>query len=168
MEKANHIQKIATPRYLLQTLEVMRVGQGDKETYLARDKFHGRVHSLEPWQFHVLKALPDCADFGQLNTDFEREFGQPLSQREFNEFIVDIANLGLLSQEAVAHPLLTRFASKTYAVEDGVAKRKPFTVIEGPVFCFMITGFNWHNLTNHNPGSALTFTKQVALNIFLT
>lgn len=131
MEKANHIQKIATPRYLLQTLEVMRVGQGDKETYLARDKFHGRVHSLEPWQFHVLKALPDCADFGQLNTDFEREFGQPLSQREFNEFIVDIANLGLLSQEAVAHPLLTRFASKTYAVEDGVAKRKPFTVIEG-------------------------------------
>ena len=66
---AQQVQKVALPAYLPKRMQAFRLGKGDQQTYLVRDKAQNRSYDFEPWQFFVLEVLPDCEDIHNSTTD---------------------------------------------------------------------------------------------------
>src|SRR6186997_2388918 len=53
-------KKIVLPAYLIRRCEAFRIIKGDAQSYVLRDKLHGRNYDYEPWQFFLLEVLPGC------------------------------------------------------------------------------------------------------------
>lgn len=116
-------QKVALPAYLPKRLEAFRIGTGERQGYLLRDKLLNKTYDLEPWQFFVLEVLPGCEEFQKLATVFEDRFAYPLTKELLNDLLASVADNNLIDENA-KHPLLEPFRSKAYTSEDGQPKRK--------------------------------------------
>lgn len=119
-------QKVALPAYLPQRLQAYRLGKADRQTYIARDTLLNKTYDFEPWQFFVMEVLPGCEDYGKLAGIFEDRFGQKLSRAALGDLFAQLADAGLLNEQAAAHPLLAPYCKKSYAVEGEQAKLKSF------------------------------------------
>ena len=120
------VQKVALPAYLPQRMQAFRIGSGDRQSYVVRDKLLGKSYDFEPWQFFTLEVLPGCEEQAKLASVFEDRFGYPLPIADLQAFFASLADANLLDEQAKKHPLLAQFATKTYEIEDGRAKVKSF------------------------------------------
>lgn len=117
--------RVATPAYLPQRLLSFRLGKGDTQTYVLRDKVKGKNYDLEPWQFFVLEVLPGCTDEATLQGVFEDRFARRLERQELDDFLASLSDATLLNEAAESHPLLSRFFRKTYVVDGERATAVP-------------------------------------------
>jgi putative peptide zinc metalloprotease protein len=123
-------KKVVLPPFLIRRLEAFRVRSGNEQTYVLRDKLHGRTYDLEPWQFFILEVLPGCESLQKLQTVFKDRFDRELTQKNADEFLGSLADAKLLDEpSAEQHPLLEKFTRRKYVVEDGKAKPKPFAEV---------------------------------------
>ena len=119
-------KNVALPAYLPRRLQAFRIVQGDKTTYILRDKLVDKTHDLEPWQFFVLEVLPGCDNVEKLLGIFEDRFGRKITEAEVLTFFGWLADNKLLDEESAAHPLLKPFTVQGYALEKGLVKPKSF------------------------------------------
>ena len=125
-EQSPEAKRVALPAHLLQRLQAFRIGQVDHQSYVVRDRLHGKHYDFEPWQFFVLEVLPSCQSQAQLASVFQDRFGYPLPEPQTSALFVEVADAGLLNEAAADHPLLRRFAQKRYEEVDGQPKLKSF------------------------------------------
>jgi putative peptide zinc metalloprotease protein len=121
-------KKIVLPAYLMRRLEAFRIVKGDETSYLLRDKVQGKTHDFDAWQFFILEVLPGCETLEKLQSVFEDRFDRTIAKKEVDEFFASVADRKLFDETAAQHPLLAPFTRRTYEVEDGKAKPKPFTL----------------------------------------
>lgn len=119
-------QRVALPAHLPPRLQAFRIGKGDRQTYVVRDKLKNKTYDFEPWQFFVLEVLPGCTDEPKLSSIFEDRFGRALPRPELRQLFADLADAELLNEAAAAHPLLKPFCKKTYVEQDGQPVLKSF------------------------------------------
>ncbi len=118
-------KKIVLPAYLLRRCEAFRIAKGEEQTYLVRDKLHGKTFDFEPWQFFILEVLPGCETLEKLQSVFRDRFDRELSKQNVDELFASIADNKLFDESALKHPLLAPFARRTYDVVDGKAVLRP-------------------------------------------
>jgi putative peptide zinc metalloprotease protein len=127
-------KKIVVPPFLLRRFEAFRVVKGDEQSYVVRDKLHGKTYDFDAWQFFVLEVLPGCETVEKLQAVFKDRFNRDLTRKEINDFLGSLADAKLLDESAAEHPLLKRFMKPAYTVdEDGTAVPKTFSDTKVPV-----------------------------------
>ena len=84
-------KKVALPAYLPRRLQAFRIVQGDKTSYILRDKLAGKTHDLEPWQFFVLEVLPACNEVDKLLSVFQDRFGRSITERRLTKAVTSRA-----------------------------------------------------------------------------
>jgi putative peptide zinc metalloprotease protein len=128
-ETADKATKVSLPAFLEKRLQAFRIGTGDRQTYVLRDRVRGKNYDFEPWQFFVLEVLPGCEDEPKLATVFQDRFGYSLPTADVQKLFASLADAGLIAEDAAGHPLLVPFTRKHYAVEGGQAKLKSFQAV---------------------------------------
>ncbi|MBK6862896.1 MAG: efflux RND transporter periplasmic adaptor subunit [Ideonella sp.] len=124
-------KKIVLPAYLIRRCEAFRIVKGDAQSYILRDKLHGKTYDFDPWQFFILEVLPGCESFEKLQSVFHDRFDRQITKLEFDELLAGLADSRLLDQSALQHPLLTVFAKRSYDVVDGKAVPRAHTASVG-------------------------------------
>jgi putative peptide zinc metalloprotease protein len=124
-------KKIVLPAYLIRRCEAFRIVKGDAQSYIVRDKLHGKTYDFDPWQFFILEVLPGCETFEKLQSVFKDRFDREITNHEFDELLAGLADNRLLDQSALQHPLLAVFAKRTYDVVDGKAVPRAHTASLG-------------------------------------
>lgn len=124
-------KKIVLPAYLIRRCEAFRIVKGDAQSYILRDKLHGKTYDFDPWQFFILEVLPGCESFEKLQSVFQDRFDRQITKLEFDELLAGLADSRLLDQSALQHPLLTVFAKRSYDVVDGKAVPRAHTASVG-------------------------------------
>lgn len=114
-------KKIVLPAYLIRRCEAFRIVKGDAQSYIVRDKLHGKTFDFDPWQFFILEVLPGCETFEKLQSVFRDRFDREITRHEFDELLAGLADSRLLDPSALQHPLLSVFAKRSYDVVDGKA-----------------------------------------------
>ncbi len=117
-------KKIVLPAYLIRRCEAFRIVKGDETTYVVRDKFQGKTHDFDPWQFFILEVLPGCESLDKLQSVFRDRFDRAITKQEVEALFASIADRKLFDESALQHPLLAPFAKRTYEVVDGKAVPK--------------------------------------------
>lgn len=125
-ERTNDAQRVALPAYLLQRLQAFRIGQVDQQSYVVRDKLHGKHYDFEPFQFFVLEVLPGCETADKLASVFQDRFGYPMPEEDILSLFASVADAGLFNEQAAIHPLLSRFTTRRYEEEHGKPRLKSF------------------------------------------
>jgi putative peptide zinc metalloprotease protein len=121
-------KKIVLPAFLNRRFEAFRIAKGNEQSYVVRDKLHGKTYDFDPWQFFILEVLPGCESVEKLQTVFKDRFDRELTRKEIDDFLGSLADAKLLDETAAQHPLLARFTKITYVVsDDGKATPKPFS-----------------------------------------
>jgi putative peptide zinc metalloprotease protein len=123
-------KKIVTPPFLLRRLEAFRIVKGDEQSYLLRDKIQGKTYDFDLWQFFILEVLQGCETVEKLQSVFHDRFDRKITKAEIDALFGSIADNKLFDEAAETHPLLAPFMRRTYEVEGGKAKPKPFTGAE--------------------------------------
>lgn len=120
-------KKIVLPAYLIRRCEAFRIVKGDAQSYIVRDKLHGKSYDFDPWQFFILEVLPGCETFEKLQSAFQDRFDRQITKKEFDELLAGLADSRLLDQSALQHPLLSLFAKRSYDIVDGKAVPRAHT-----------------------------------------
>jgi putative peptide zinc metalloprotease protein len=123
---SNETKAVPLPPYLLRRLQAFQVVNGDKTTYILRDKLDNKTHDLEQWQFFVLDVLGACDNVPKLKTVFSDRFGREITERELMLLFAELADKKLLDGDAATHPLLKPFTETGYALDQGIVKPKSF------------------------------------------
>lgn len=124
-------KKIVLPAYLIRRCEAFRIVKGDEQSYIVRDKLHGKTFDFDPWQFFILEVLPGCENFEKLQSVFRDRFDRQIERKEFDELLAGLADKRLLDESALQHPLLAVYAKRTFDVVDGKAVPKPHSAPTG-------------------------------------
>lgn len=117
-------KKIVLPAYLIRRCEAFRIVKGDEQSYVVRDKLHGKTYDFDPWQFFILEVLPGCDSLEKLQSVFKDRFDRDISKLEVDEFFASLADRRLLDESALQHPLLSPYAKLSYEIVDGKAVAK--------------------------------------------
>lgn len=117
-------QKVILPPHLVRRIKAFRAETPGGTLYYLSDDVHDRSFGLEPWQFFVLEALPECDTLEKLQARFQERYGQLITQQELDLLFASIADRKLFDATAVKHPLLKPFALRTYDIVDGKAVLK--------------------------------------------
>src|SRR5471030_802675 len=121
-------KKIVLPAFLNRRFEAFRIVRGTEQSYVVRDKLHGKTYDFDAWQFFILEVLPGCESVEKLQTVFKDRFDRDITKKEIDDFLGSLADAKLLDETAAQHPLLARFTKITYVVSDeGKATPKPFS-----------------------------------------
>jgi putative peptide zinc metalloprotease protein len=114
-------KKIVLPAYVIRRLEAFRIVKGDAQSYLLRDKLHGKTFDFDAWQFFILEVLPGCDTVEKLQSVFKDRFDRDITIADLEHLFGTMADNKLWDESALQHPLLAVYAKRTYDVVDGKA-----------------------------------------------
>lgn len=118
-------KQIVLPAYLIRRCDAFRIVKGNEQSYLIRDKVHGKTHDFDAWQFFILEVLPGCESLEKLQSVFRDRFNREITKHDVDELFASVADKRLFDEAAMQHPLLAPFARRTFDVVDGKAVPKP-------------------------------------------